>query len=179
VDDIEYQRLFFALWPPVSVQEYLYTQFNKKLSSWQGRQIAVSNLHLTLLFLGNVGRLQQDCLESLASQIRLPAFNLNLQLLTYHRKQQMLWLEPDRIPDALLQLVDQLHEVAQKCEIRRDIFPFKAHMTIMKKIRKPPDMTEISPYSWPVHDFVLVASKTLQDGAEYQVIKTWPLLDTD
>ena len=171
------QRLFFALWPPVSVQDSLYRQLHNKLKTCRGRQTIAANLHLTLLFLGNVKRSQQDCLESLASEISLPAFELNLHSLFYRRKQQMLWLEPDTVPDALPQLVTQLHEAAGKCGFKLDTPLFKAHMTVMRKLKKMSDDTEISPYAWPVQEFALVSSKTLQSGAEYKVVKTWPLDD--
>ena len=172
------QRLFFALWPSASAQDHLYTQCHKKLVHGQGRQTIASNLHLTLLFLGNVVRPQQDCLESLASKISLPVFDLNLRTLVYRRKQQMLWLEPDTVPAILLQLVTQLHEAAENCGFKLDTLPFKAHMTIMRNLNKIPENTEIIPYFWLLRDFVLVSSKTLQSGVEYQIVKTWSLGET-
>ena len=175
--DKEYRRLFFALWPSVSAQDNLYTQLHKKLGRCQGRQIIASNLHMTLLFMGNVGPVQQDCLESLVSQISSPEFDLNLHSLTYRRKQQMLWLEPDTVPEGLWQLVSQLRETAEKCGFQLDLPPFKAHMTVMRKLRNMPDDTEITPYIWVVRDFALVSSKTLQSGAEYRLVKTWRLGD--
>ena len=177
VADKEYRRLFFALWPSVSAQNHLYTQLHKKLGGCQGRQIIASNLHMTLLFLGNVGPVQQGCLESLASQISSPEFDLNLHSLIYRRKQQMLWLEPDTVPDELRQLVNQLREATEKCGFKLNTPSFKAHMTVMRKLKKMPDDTEISPYFWAVRDFTLVSSKTLQSGAEYRVLKTWSLGD--
>ena len=176
--DKEYQRLFFALCPSVSAQNNLYTQLYKKLAHCQGRQTIASNLHLTLLFLGNVGRSQQDCLESLASQISLPVFDLNLRTLVYRRKQQMLWLEPDTVPSVLQELVIQIRKAAENCGFKQEMLPFKAHMTIMRKLNKISDDTEISRFVWPVRDFVLVSSKTLQSGVEYQIIKTWSLGET-
>ncbi|WP_347988132.1 hypothetical protein [Methylomonas sp. AM2-LC] len=51
------KRLFFALWPETAVREQCVAVY-KKLPNSMGKPVLASNLHCTLLFLGNVSAAQ-------------------------------------------------------------------------------------------------------------------------
>jgi 2'-5' RNA ligase len=81
------------------------------------------------------------------------------------------------MPAALPQLVAQLQQGLIACGYPPEERPFQAHITLLRKIRRPPEVEQLdSPLSWPVSEFVLVESRTLPQGAEYRILRQWPLL---
>ncbi len=53
--------------------------------------------------------------------------------------------------------------------------PYRAHLTLARKVGKAPRSQAIEAIQWPVNEFCLVQSRTLPTGAEYAVLRTWPL----
>ncbi|MCW9023687.1 MAG: RNA 2',3'-cyclic phosphodiesterase [Gammaproteobacteria bacterium] len=180
----ETERLFLALWPDASLQQAIHTEFNRHLRHCDGRNIPTPNIHLTLLFLGNVLADQHQCLETSISELNLSksisAFDLKLDRPVYRQRQQILWLEPDEIPEPLEQLVKVLRDACTSCGLELESRSFKAHVTLARKIKKRilPEKIQtwgVKPFHWQVNEFALVESKTFASGAEYTVLKRWPL----
>ncbi len=144
------QRLFLALWPDPTLQTEIFN-FAESLNISSARLLNVKNLHLTLLFLGQVEAEQQHCLERLVGTRLHPdpdlKFDLALDRLTYRFRQRMLWLQPGSTPDALLILVTVLRQIATDCGLKIDSRPFLAHMTLLRKVMQ-------APLNLPTPDFV-------------------------
>lgn len=169
------RRLFFALWPDEAVRSDL-IDLQKRLAPGIGRLVSGANLHITLVFLGATTVARQLCIEeSLAGRDR-PEFSLQLDQLGYWRKPQVLWVGSATVPPPLSALTQQLRDVVAHCGCEVDTRPFQAHLTLCRKVRKPPrDLPAMVPIPWPVNSFALVESVTAASGVCYNVLQTWTL----
>lgn len=170
------QRLFFALWPDHEISRRLSQLAEESLSGvTRARPVTQDKLHLTLIFLGNSNSEVRQCYEMAAANTNGQAFRLDLEEITYRRRQQLLWIEALRLPAALGALLSQLSTNLVQCGYTPEQRSFLPHMTMARKVGKKITIQKIKPLSWQVSNFSLVESKTYQTGAEYQIIKTWPL----
>jgi len=169
------QRLFFALWPPPELQKRIFNHGRSLRPETPARLLPADNLHLTLLFLGQVDGEAQRCLEQSAAELVLPSFELDFGRLVHRYKQGVIWLQPDALPAALEALATALRQIAADCGLNTDPRPFCAHMTLLRKVARAPANLSCPDFVWPVREFVLAASKTLPAGAEYRIVKKWRL----
>ena len=168
------QRLFFALWPDDGLRNEL-AQLSRDIGPRTGKRIRRENLHITLCFLGAVDGRQRDCLEAAADAIRGRSFKLNLDRVAWWSRPRVLFAEPSQIPAELFDLVGQLKSASQSCGFEPERRPFRAHLTLARKATRGPVSTPIETQAWSVRDFCLVESRTLPSGAEYTVLRSWPL----
>lgn len=169
------QRLFFALWPDGDTQSALARLAEARLPSGSGRLIVAQNLHLTLVFLGPVDAGYRECAERAAASLRAPAFELEFRRLVYVPRPRVLWSAPERTPEGLTMLESMLRNALAACGHEPESRPFRAHITLARKVRDPVGESTHVPIRWPVSEFHLVASQTLADGARYRPLVSWPL----
>ncbi len=170
------QRLFFALWPSTEIRQQLSKIAKSTMRHADARRIHDENLHVTLRFLGSVTEDKLDCIEQVASNISANPFELILDHLVFKKRQEMVWLTADKlVPEELVTLVNQLKNGMQECGFKPEKYPYKPHVTLMCKTRKTKELQEVAPVKWPVDAFVLVSSKTWQEGVKYSVVKEWKL----
>ena len=100
-------RTFFALLPDPGAQEAI-RQIQAQLSPERGRLVKTANIHLTLLFLGQVGRARLESLSLDCAGIESAAFELQISHSGWWKNQAIFWLGPACTPDALTELVRQL-----------------------------------------------------------------------
>lgn len=170
----EGQRLFFALWPEAALQQTLY-KVGRTVSPQGGKPMHPDNLHITLSFLGTIDADKRHCLETHADALRLPPFELVLDCAGYWPRPRVVWLGASRVPPPLLALVSELNRGLAACGLTPESRPYSPHLTVLRKAGRGPEQSAIAPLSWPVRDFVLVQSLTLPQGAQYQVVRRWPL----
>ena len=170
------RRLFFALWPDDQLRLQLNKLNNKLGRQVRGRKMRVENLHLTLSFIGGVDESTCDCLQQMASTIQGVPFQLTLDQLGYFPRPKVIWLGCSETPEPLQLLVNAVNDGLLKCGLEPEKRPFHTHLTLMRKCTKGARLDNLEPLEWSVHDFCLVESNTLPEGAEYRVIKRWPLL---
>ncbi len=72
------QRLFFAISLPDELQQQLVRWRAEHFAEEAGRPVVAANLHLTLAFLGEVSAETSQHLQTLASRIVQPGFDLDL-----------------------------------------------------------------------------------------------------
>ena len=106
-------RLFFAVHPsPAQRQELA----DWRATTWPRlhNPVSVANLHMTLLFLGEMT--QEGCqqLISRIAEVQGTPFTLELDRPGYWRKQQILWLGLSRYPKPLMKLVSDLRTVGNQ-----------------------------------------------------------------
>lgn len=169
------RRLFFALWPDQQRQARWAALASEKLPPQMGRLVRPENLHITLLFAGNVSQSQAQCLEQLGDVFEGRAFSLRLDHLGHWRRPQVLWWGASEQPQALLDIVQGLQKGALQCGVEVDPRPYQAHLTLARKVKKAPAQLDFEPEAWPLREFVLVESVSSSDGLRYQVLKSWPL----
>jgi len=173
----ETERLFFALWPEPQQQRDWAALAREMIPQDCGRLVTAQNLHLTLLYLGEVSQQQRQTLEEKAGEISISTFVLRLDGIGYWRKPQVLWWGVRDIPEALAGLVRSLRQRAVDCGIEVDQRPYKAHLTLARKVRRAPGRLLAQPCDWRIGQFTLVRSVLSPAGAQYEVLRRWPLLD--
>lgn len=170
------QRLFFALWPPAELALTLRRLARERFTDPGARILQADRLHLTLIYLGPTGAQQRACAERVADEIRADALSLSLCRLGFWSRPRVGWIAPQSSPPPLLSLVGQLQQGLGECGFQIDPRPWQAHLTLVRKLRRPPLPDSLDePLLWPVDAFVLVESRTLPDGAEYRILQRWPL----
>lgn len=171
----EIERLFFALWPDDEVRQEIRRHAKHLLRHSGGRPVVLENLHITLAFLGSVDAAQRQCVERVAEAIALPAFTLQLDQVGYWSRPRVLWLGAHETPDIPMALAKRLAQGCRDCGLSLDRRPFKAHLTLKRKVSQAPPTMEVKPVPWPVESFVLVRSHTRPEGVQYQVVREWRL----
>ncbi len=137
--------------------------------------MALPQLHLTLRFVGAVEAETQQCLIDGAGRVKGEAFDFTLDTLGYWGKPKVLWLGPSAVPAAMQALAQQLETVCTACGLPAEKRDFAPHMTLLRKVRRPPRERTLPPLHWAVSEFVLVRSDTLPEGAQYTLVQRWKL----
>jgi RNA 2',3'-cyclic 3'-phosphodiesterase len=159
-------RLFLALWP----DERLRDQLQMRRDAWvwpaSARPVPPQNLHLTLHFLGEVA---DHRVEDLDTRLRLPfsPFALNFG-------RDALWhngvavLEPEQLPQALMQLHARLGTVLTDAGVPVDQRAYRPHVTLARHAggSAPPTRGQEA-LQWHVDSYVLVATH----GDRYSVLQ--------
>ena len=136
--------------------------------------MAASNIHLTLVFLGDVeaGRIPDLC--ALAQSVVAPGFELAIDNVSYWRHNRIGWLGASETPPQHFELVRALNGALQRAGFPVDARPHVPHVTLLRNSRGG-EVPACTPVIWPIDDFVLVKSNLDTDGAHYEVIRRWPL----
>jgi RNA 2',3'-cyclic 3'-phosphodiesterase len=169
------QRLFFALWPDAQTRDDFAHIARTHLPPGGGRPVATANVHLTLEFLGTVDASMRACAERAADALSMPAFELEFQRLGYWPRPRVLWSAPQATPEPLESLVATLREALAECGHRPEARPFRAHVTLARKVRGPVVAADHAALRWPVAAFHLMASESGAAGVHYRRLKSWPL----
>jgi 2'-5' RNA ligase len=169
------QRLFFALWPDPQTAGSI-ARVCADLGGDQGRRLAAAKLHLTLAFMGTASDEQQACYCGIADAIRGRSFTLQLDQCGHFPRPQVVWLGSSQIPVPLADLQRSLvDKLVSQCGYVAESRPFAPHITVRRKVRRFRVPDAVAPISWPVSEFVLACSRTLNTGAEYSVLRRWSL----
>jgi 2'-5' RNA ligase len=174
--DADRARLFFALWPDDAVRKHLATWAGDAQAQCGGRQVRAENMHLTLFFVGEVGRTRIPALETLASTMRGASFELDMNTLGYWRHNRLVWAGATRCPDALSELVAGLREALSRLDIREEERRYVPHVTLVRDAARPPRNNSLSGFAWHAAEFVLVESVREARASRYDVIYRSPLV---
>ena len=166
------KRLFFALWPSDKSRKRI-INFNYLIPSAHLKKVKVDNLHVTLVFLGNVDTESELMLRQSVNGIKVEPFKLHFDQLAYWSKPRILCLLSGHYDEQLFSLFSQLKRMVEQCGIKTEERPYKPHITVVRKASK---LIDINPFSieWPVQSFCLVESCSTEDGVRYQVLQRWP-----
>jgi 2'-5' RNA ligase len=170
-------RLFFALWPDAGVRRTLDQAGGKLHAACGGRRMQAPNVHLTLVFLGNVALARLDELRAVAGCVSGHTFSMKLDHLGWWRHNRVAWAAPQEMPEALQALVAQLQEGLRNAGFTFDDHPvFSPHVTLLRNARcNGVEMPSLEPLEWTADEFVLVKSASTDAGATYEVIGRWGL----
>ena len=170
------QRLFFALWPDDKTAAYLSDVAKKLHHQCGGRFIPQQNIHLTLIFLGNIDAPRVAVLKQLASRLSVNTFSLQLNKLGYWRNNGIAWCGTEKIPSSLTSLVNQLQDLLKAEGFAFEQRDYVPHITLLRDARcdgaKPFPTIDLE---WTIQDLVLVESTLSNQGSVYKSIGRWQL----
>ncbi len=169
-------RLFFALWPDGALRQQLESHVRRRLPRRLGRPVPLENLHITLLFLGQVPAAQLDCVLDAPAGVAAAPFELVLDHVGHWPRPRVLWVGPRHTPPALFRLVGALRQALAPCGLALDRRPYQAHMTVLRKVARAPDRAvEIEPVTWRVSSYSLMESLPVEGGVVYHELHCWAL----
>ncbi len=175
-------RLFIAL--PLSIE------IRTALAGISGgiagtRWVEPESMHITLRFVGEVGRGEADDLHTELAAIRFPEFDVSLRGIgTFERRGhlRMLWagLEDGHTVSALR---DRVEAAAVRAGFQPEPRKYKPHVTLCRF--KSNAMPDIGPYlemnnafstpPFTVDRFNLYQSRLGRSGARYEILNEYPL----
>jgi RNA 2',3'-cyclic 3'-phosphodiesterase len=172
--DANIQRLFFALWPSEALRERIEAGTRGILSRSAGRKIPRANLHITLLFLGEVPRLRLADVMDAAAQVEASSVELSLDRVESWPESRVLCLTAEAVPSALAQLADSLRFNLLARQFRLREHPFRPHVTLARDVPRRRESMPFPALRWRAEEFVLVDSQATRQGSQYTVIARWP-----
>ncbi len=169
------ERLFFALWPGGAERSAL-AGLQGSLGLRGTRPTHPADLHLTLVFLGDLPPERRSCCEAAADLVRAAPFSVELDRVGLWPRPRILWCGPALTPPELLTLADGLAEALVPCGVPRETRPYAAHMTLARQARADAlgDAAPNWSLTWPVTGFVLAASRP-GPPPRYRVLRRWAL----
>ncbi len=171
-------RLFFALWPGDTVRAALARLARTVHKQCGGRIMLERNIHLTLLFLGNVSIERIADLHALAGTVEAPPFDWMVDTLNYWRHNRIVWAGAAQCPAALHKLVAELTQRVRSAGFRCEDREYVPHITLLRDARRGPATPTAGQVAWDAGDFVLVQSLRRDGATVYEVVGRWPLCAT-
>jgi 2'-5' RNA ligase len=166
-------RLFFALWPDGETRQAL-TRLHPSMAAKRLKLVQPHNLHVTLVFLGQVDAETEPLLKQAVADITTQPFTLIFDRLSYWRRPRILCLSCwQPAPDPAMMLVSALETAAANCGLRTDTRPYTPHITLARHVRHLPDI-KIEPIVWRAEAFSLIESCSEPEGVRYKVLQQWP-----
>jgi len=162
------------LWPGAVQRRELYRLARAMHGGCGGRVTRQDNLHLTLVFLGNVERPKIPQLEALAAQLRMPRFDLEFGVTGFWRHNRIVWAAPLATPQQLSELVAALEGALQPAGFRFDRRLYAPHITLIRDAREPGELPRFTA-RWEISEFALVQAARDDRGSRYEVVGSWPL----
>lgn len=166
-------RLFFALWPDPETRDSL-LKIRDTLPADCGRLISANNLHITLVFLGEVNTEKAECVMNRARQLSIKPVTLILDHIGWWKKTQVVWLAPAHIPEEIPIFAAELAAASTRCAVRLDQRPYQPHVTLARGVIRKPVLHSVIPVQWPVRGVSLIQSQTIPGGSSYKEIWSSP-----
>lgn len=166
--------MFFALWPNAAVRGRLHQLALQYHAACGGRVMQRENIHLTLLFLGEVERAKLEPLQQAVGSLVVSPFTFDLRRFSCWQHNRIGYVAPDEDVPALPQLSQVLLQVTSSVGIKCDTRAFVPHVTLLRNIVHPVDPQPIKAVEWRVGEFSLMESVQTEHGVHYRALRTWP-----
>ena len=167
----DHSRLFFALWPDDQTRQKL-ARLNKSIEAKGFRPVQPQNVHVTLVFLGNVDADSELLIKQSVTGVSAKPFVLTFDQLSYWSRPKILCLSCSQSVDEVEMLVSALNMQVTSCGLQTDTRPYKPHITLARHARYLPDIN-FEPIVWRAESFCLVESCSEPDGVYYKVKQQW------
>lgn len=168
-------RLFFASWPGEGLRSALAPHIRALQPAGVGRAQRPDQWHVTLEFLGSVPASRLAAAREAAAQVRGAPCTIVFDAVEFWRRPEVLTLVARELPPPLEGLVTQLRAALAAQGFEPESRPFRAHMTLARKVAQPVSPVKFEPLTWPVTDFALVESITDRSGSVYTPLASWNL----
>ncbi len=165
------KRLFLGLWPDNTARQQCVTIGNAVLTE-NARPVQAADIHVTLLFLGNIDSDTEESLKQGLAVIPAPEMTLCFDYLSFWEKPGILCLTTSGSYPEAKAFVEVLTRLAKKLDIPIDERPFKPHITLVKKA-KTQALLEFDPIIWHSNSFCLVESCQFSNGIKYRIVEEW------
>lgn len=172
-------RLFYALWPGDATRAALAGLSRALHEQCGGRRVPEHNIHLTLVFLGDVRTDLVPALKCMAAEVQGTPVDLALNTAEYWRHNRVVCAGTKFCPPALLDLCARLRAGARSLGIRTEARAYVPHITLLRKAGRAPAQREFSDIEWHAPEFVLMRSLPRQAEVAYEVIGCWALAAPD
>ena len=167
-------RLFFALWPDDQTRLEL-VRLSQSIETKGFKPVQPQNVHVTLVFLGNVDVASELLIKHSVTGISANPFVLTFDQLSHWSKPKVLCLTCSHTPDELEMLVAALNMEVASCGLQTETRPYKPHITLVRHAQYLPDINFV-PIVWRAESFCLVESCSEPDGVCYKVRQQWPFI---
>jgi RNA 2',3'-cyclic 3'-phosphodiesterase len=176
-------RLFFALQPAPEQNTALVERIVPLVTRLDAQRVPAENLHTTLCFIGSVPADDLGRLRELAARQHGKAAKLRFDTLEYWRKPKVLCATAAENSGSTPagELAANLASAALAEGFSPDVKPFRAHLTLARKV----DAHCAMRCDWPqaltpallvqCDRFVLMESRRGGSGSIYSVVDSWPL----
>jgi 2'-5' RNA ligase len=176
-------RLFFALQPHIEQNTELTDSVAPLVAQLGAQCVSPAGLHATLCFIGAVAEEKLESLKSVAAGIRGRAATLRFDALEHWDKPKVICATAveDAASAPARELAERLGAATADAGFAPDIKPFRAHLTLARKV----DGNLAAVCEWPrvlvppllVHceRFMLMRSDKNASGSIYSVVESWPL----
>ncbi len=138
-------RLFVAVDLDGNIREKIW-KFSTSFSGIRGMKIVEKeNLHITLIFLGEVAESLLPKIEEALSRVKFQKFDILLSGVGFFPSQKfprVVWVDVKEGSDKLKELADSVSRELKKLSFRRDK-EFVAHVTIARIKRKIPEIVNL------------------------------------
>lgn len=169
-------RLFFALWPDEPTARRLAELQRALRPVCPGRWLRPENLHVTLVFLGQVAARRLPELASLAERVQCPPFALSLDRLRWWRGNRLLCLAPEVTPAGLSVLVADLSAALSAAGFELERRAYRAHLTLARQVAASDRLPGLpGPIVLEANAFSLMESRATPAGSRYLSLGIWPL----
>ena len=176
--------------PPDIKQEVTRISLEVKKSGLEAGWVKPGNIHLTMVFLGDVN--EKDIPAVISSidnvTVKYESFDISLGgmgLFPDIRRPRVLWLGLDGEIERLGSLRDDLQIPLEAFGIEQEKRLFKPHLTL-GRFRRPvkdrnllgkviDDFSDISGFNRKLHELILFKSELKPGGSVYTKIHSWPL----
>jgi len=170
------RRVFFALWPEARERRALAQATACAVASSGGEAVPPDNLHLTLVFLGSIPAARTAELAALGCRVAHEHTGAPLELaferLAHWAEPQILCALPGGESAALGALAGALRDAAVTAGFLPDLKPFRAHVTVARKVVRAPASPELAAVTWRHRACALIQSRTDPAGSVYSVLET-------
>lgn len=171
------RRLFFALWPSDEFRSHLVKATQTIARDSGGRVIPPENLHVTLLFLGQVSPARFEAVQQAGAECaNAPAFELNFDRTEIWGRANLLALTTSATPPEASQLAEKLRDSLLAEIAATSEHEFRPHITLARDLPRGRRPEPVEPLLMKVNDFVLVQSRPGPSGSQYSVLARWPLV---
>jgi 2'-5' RNA ligase len=172
-------RLFFALQPTPEQNAALTAQVAPLAASLAAQPVRAENLHATLCFIGALEPERLDALRAVAAKIRGRHVTLRFDALEHWEQPKILCATASEASQSACELAESLAEAAVAAGFTPDIKPFRAHLTLARKVSRdlsvPMPRALTPPLVVRCDRFVLMESRRNDAGSVYSAVDHWPL----
>ena len=191
--------MFFALWPDAGQRAALVHATRKAVRSSGGRPVPEESLHLTLAFLGSVPEHRVTELHAIARRVAQAAAASGAPILVSFDR-LVHWAKPRllcalageaadaaptagvpsaREPASAPALAATLKDEAAHAGFSPDLKPFRAHVTVARKVAHASGAQPLPPVRWHFDAFALIESRTEPAGPVYSAMGSYLLVKAE
>jgi 2'-5' RNA ligase len=179
-------RLFTAIELPEDVRAQVWEFERTLMDSYRhARWVARENLHLTLIFIGEVGPDKSEGIKKALAEVKSEMFDLSLEGLGSFPEGRpianVVWIGVGNGKDRLVALSERVRLALEPLGIKEDK-PFHPHLTLARGRRdtgipiKRFGSLSFGPATFRVGHFSLMESKLRPEGPLYTRVASFPLL---